>query len=91
MGEPEYIELNMCNYNDDDVAHLNEWGIWAAGEIERLRLSRDREKAINAQNDGLMLARQNQIDKLQAENEWLREELKQLHNHIGMRIELDEN
>lgn len=33
----EYIELNLSNYGPDDVAQLNEWGIWASGEIERLQ------------------------------------------------------
>ena len=38
MSEPpvEYIELNLSNFNDDDVSQLNEWGIWAAGRIETL-------------------------------------------------------
>lgn len=33
----EYIELNMANYDEDQVAQLNAWGIWAYGEIERLQ------------------------------------------------------
>lgn len=33
----EYIELNISNYDCDDVSQLNEWGIWAWGEIQRLR------------------------------------------------------
>jgi hypothetical protein len=36
--EPEYEELNMCNYDEDLVAKLNTWGIWAVDEIDRLRL-----------------------------------------------------
>ena len=32
----EYIELNMANYDEDQVSQLNAWGIWAYGEIERL-------------------------------------------------------
>lgn len=32
----EYIELNMSNYNEDDVSQLNEWAIWAAGRIEAI-------------------------------------------------------
>lgn len=35
--EPEYIELNMRNYDDDQVSQLNAWGIWADAELERLR------------------------------------------------------
>ena len=31
----DYIELNMCNYDDNQVADLNEWGAWAYKEIER--------------------------------------------------------
>ena len=31
-----YIELNMGNYDEDDVAQLNEWGIWASDRIEDL-------------------------------------------------------
>ena len=43
----EYIELNMANYDEDQVSQLNAWGIWASHEIERLqkerseRISRD--------------------------------------------------
>ena len=43
----EYIELNMANYDEDQVCQLNGWAIWAYGEIERLqkeraeRISRD--------------------------------------------------
>ena len=36
MSQPEYIELNMVNYNSDEVLQLNQWGIWAAGRIEEL-------------------------------------------------------
>ncbi len=42
-----YIELNMSNYDEDQVSQLNGWSIWAYGEIERLqkelanRVSRD--------------------------------------------------
>ncbi len=32
----EYIELNMSNFDDDDVSQLNEWGIWAVGRIAEL-------------------------------------------------------
>lgn len=32
----EYIELNMSNFSYDDVAQLNQWAIWAAGELERI-------------------------------------------------------
>lgn len=36
MDKPvEYIELNMSNFNDDDVLQLNEWGIWAADELAK--------------------------------------------------------
>jgi hypothetical protein len=34
---PEYIELNMGNYSEDNVAQLNAWGIWANSEIDELR------------------------------------------------------
>ena len=34
---PEYIELNMVNYSEDQVAQLNAWGIWANNEIDELR------------------------------------------------------
>lgn len=33
----EHIELNMANYDEDQVAQLNGWSIWAYGEIERLQ------------------------------------------------------
>jgi hypothetical protein len=33
----EHIELNICNYDHDDVAQLNSWAIQACEEIERLR------------------------------------------------------
>ena len=33
----EYIELNMANYDEDQVAQLNGGAIWAYGEIERLQ------------------------------------------------------
>lgn len=33
----EYIELNMANYDEDQVSQLNGWAIWAHGEIERLQ------------------------------------------------------
>ena len=33
----EHIELNMANYDEDQVAQLNGWAIWAYGEIERLQ------------------------------------------------------
>lgn len=35
--EPEYIELNLANYDAGDVEKLNAWGVWAVGEIDRLR------------------------------------------------------
>lgn len=35
MSSPvPYVELNMCNYDEDQVAQLNEWAIWAYGVIE---------------------------------------------------------
>lgn len=34
---PEYIELNMSNYSDEQVSQLNQWAIDAYGEIERLK------------------------------------------------------
>lgn len=33
---PEYIELNMRNYNEDQVAQLNEWAIAAYAAIEAI-------------------------------------------------------
>jgi hypothetical protein len=36
----EYIELNMSNYDEDQVSQLNAWGIWASHEIERLQKER---------------------------------------------------
>ena len=37
LVEPvEYIELNMANYDEDDVAQLNAWAIWAFGRIGEL-------------------------------------------------------
>lgn len=34
-------ELNMSNYNEDDVSALNEWGVQAAARIEALVAERD--------------------------------------------------
>ncbi len=36
----EYIELNMANYDEDQVCQLNAWAIWAVDEIERLQKER---------------------------------------------------
>jgi hypothetical protein len=33
---PGYIELNMNNYNEDDVRQLNDWAIEAHSTIEKL-------------------------------------------------------
>ena len=33
---PEYIELNMSNYNEDDVAQLNAWAIAAFDAIQSI-------------------------------------------------------
>ena len=33
MTEPLYIEINLHNYDEDDVDNLNQWGIWAQGGI----------------------------------------------------------
>ena len=30
----ESIELNLSNYGPDEVSQLNEWSIWAFGQIE---------------------------------------------------------
>ncbi len=35
-NDVEYIELNMSNYDTEDVAKLNAWGIWAVGHIGEL-------------------------------------------------------
>lgn len=40
----EFIELNMGNYDDDQVAQLNQWAIWAAGQIERDAAAFERAK-----------------------------------------------
>lgn len=32
----DYIELNLSNYTSDDVAQLNEWGVWAHERIATL-------------------------------------------------------
>jgi hypothetical protein len=32
----EYIDLNMSNYTEDDVAQLNDWAIEAADRIDKL-------------------------------------------------------
>lgn len=45
MSEPEYIELNMSNYDDEDVSQLNQWGIWAVGRIEDLETISEELKA----------------------------------------------
>ena len=48
-----YIELNMQNYDEDDVSQLNEWAIWATDRIEELQNElREKSKAIqNAYDD----------------------------------------
>jgi hypothetical protein len=38
--EPEYIELNMRNYSEEQVSQLNAWAIWADAELERMRNER---------------------------------------------------
>lgn len=45
-----YVELNMRNYDEDQVSELNEWGIWAFDRIATL--------------ERLCLERQNEIDRL---------------------------
>lgn len=43
----DYIELNMSNYDDDDVSQLNQWGIWASERIDELeRQLKEKQKAI---------------------------------------------
>lgn len=37
--ETPYAELNMANYDDNDVAQLNAWGIEAAALIERMKIT----------------------------------------------------
>ncbi len=49
----EYVELNMLNYNEDDVSQLNEWGAWAYDEIERLKEFLPTAEHINALPDRL--------------------------------------
>lgn len=44
--EPKYVELNMLNYDADDVAQLNAWGIWAVGEIDRLKAELERKSLV---------------------------------------------
>ena len=44
LVEPvDYIELNMCNYDDDDVAQLNEWAMWAFRHIDANQANKDAE------------------------------------------------
>ena len=43
--KPEFIELNMRNYDEDDVSQLNAWAIWADAELERLRTERNQRIA----------------------------------------------
>lgn len=48
----EYIELNMANYDENQVSHLNWWAVWAYEEIERLqadntRLQKERAERIS--------------------------------------------
>ena len=38
--EPEYIELNMRNFSDEQVSQLNTWAVWADAELERMRNER---------------------------------------------------
>lgn len=38
MSQPEYIKVNMFNYDEDQVDQLNEWGIWASQYIDHLEL-----------------------------------------------------
>ena len=37
----EYIELNLSNYDADDVSQLNEWAIWAYGRLQQPPLPDD--------------------------------------------------
>ena len=42
----DYIELNLNNYDEDDVSQLNEWAIWASDEIEDLEDENKRLKKL---------------------------------------------
>ena len=42
----EYAELNMNNFNDDDVAQLNQWGIETIAAIEQAVKRLEHEIAI---------------------------------------------
>lgn len=37
-----YQELNLSNYDHGDVDQLNEWGVWAYGELEKLQAENQR-------------------------------------------------
>ena len=38
--QPEFIELNIANYGEEEVFQLNAWAIWADAELERMRNER---------------------------------------------------
>jgi len=47
MTDDEYIELNLNNYDHEDVCQLNSWAVWAYGRIEEL------ERVTNRKGHGL--------------------------------------
>lgn len=43
----EYVELNLANYDADQVAQLNEWAIWAHEQLELAWSAINREQRYN--------------------------------------------
>ncbi len=69
-NEPvEHIELNILNYNEDQVSQLNEWAIWAYEEIELLKEELRRE-TIRLKNERFLSeSLEEEISDLQNERE----------------------
>lgn len=62
-GPVPYVELNMGNYGDDDVAQLNNWGIWAAGEIAKLATTLAAERAARERAEARVAELEGQVEK----------------------------
>ena len=55
---PEYIELNMTNYNANDVAQLNEWGIHAVSLMQEVQRKLEEIVVTDGVDKGVILLSQ---------------------------------
>ncbi len=68
----EELHAQITRWQKDYATNEAERSHLANVVVPELRLSRDRERSINEQQDGLMVFRQNEIERLTAEIERLR-------------------